>query len=178
MNMVNRILLTLILAFCTLSAIGKDRLEPGETLSNDQSISSPSGNYTLIMQADGSLVMYRSDGTIRYRFAKYGTHAIMQTDGNFVEYAGSTPIWDSQTGGRAAGAQLTIHDNGELDITKTGTMMTFGYWNIGPDIVSGQSQIVTHVPPGGPAPNGVPNYVNFPNIDNNVNKNLRPRYEQ
>jgi hypothetical protein len=88
------------------------------------------GKYKLIMQTDGSLVMYRSDGSVRFRMAKYGWIATMQPDGNFIEYSGGmSPIWSTNTAGNP-GSSLAIQDDGNLVVyTPTGVPV----WNIGGD---------------------------------------------
>ena len=79
-------LIPLVMCLLSSSAQASDYLYPGEILINNGRIITPNGKYQLIMQSDGSLVMYRSDGTIRYSMAKNGAYAVMQSDGNFVEY--------------------------------------------------------------------------------------------
>ncbi|RJG08421.1 hypothetical protein [Massilia cavernae] len=80
------------------------------------------------MQTDGSLVMYRQDGTKRYGMAKNGNIAIMQGDGNFVQYSNSWhPLWNTETGGNP-NAYLHIQDDGNLVVYgPTGIPL----WNIG-----------------------------------------------
>ena len=40
-----------------------DRLNPGERLNHDESLTSSNGRYRLVMQSDGNFVLYRvSDG--------------------------------------------------------------------------------------------------------------------
>lgn len=100
------------------------RLDPG------QRITSPSGAYTLIMQTDGSLVLYRQDGSIRYRMAKRGRYSVMQGDGNLVEYDGAhKPVWSSGTGNNP-GAWLLLQDDGNLVIYSSSQRPI---WHIGPD---------------------------------------------
>lgn len=43
------------------------------------------------------------------------TATVMQSDGNLVSYAGTTPMWDSATGGNP-GAYLALQDDGFLYI--------------------------------------------------------------
>lgn len=130
-----------ILAFILASpSFAQDRLHPGETLENDRFIQSPNGKYKLIMQADGSLVMYRSDGTIRYSMEKRGYHAVMQEDGNFVQYkfAYRDPLWSTGTGGRCPCPNphyLRIWDDGDLTVTygMLGQVQYGTLWSLGPD---------------------------------------------
>lgn len=71
----------------------------GQTIQSGQSVVSPSGRFSLVMQTDGNLVLkdggtpYWSSGTAGY----YGARATLQTDGNFVIYYGSTPVWYTST---------------------------------------------------------------------------------
>jgi hypothetical protein len=54
------------------------------------------------MQTDGNLVMYNSSGSAvwhTYTYGASGAYFRMQNDGNGVIYAGSTPIWATDTGG-------------------------------------------------------------------------------
>lgn len=81
-----KFLVKLFLIFLCLNVLANG-LRPNATLERGQAIVSSEKKYSLVMQADGSLVMYRSDGTVRYAMAKHGQFAIMQNDGNFVEYS-------------------------------------------------------------------------------------------
>jgi hypothetical protein len=115
-----------------------DRLLPGERIQNNQQIISPNGKYKLVMQTDGSLVLYRSvDGSVRYRMEKYGSYAIMQSDGNFVEYnSNNAPLWASNTGGKCDSCWVQMMDNGDLQVKWENTSGSYGYvaWAIGPDL--------------------------------------------
>lgn len=63
------------------------------------------------MQSDGTLVMDRSDGSVRYAMAGGGNIAVMQNDGNFVEYDSAwRPLWRTGTTNGLAN-RLTIHDD-------------------------------------------------------------------
>ena len=105
-------------------------LYPNTTLNRGQSIQSPLKKYNLIMQTDGSLVMYRADGTKRYAMAKYGQYAIMQGDGNFVEYGtGGVALFNTGTWGNP-NALLYIQDDGNL-VVYSSTWIPL--WNIGAD---------------------------------------------
>jgi hypothetical protein len=89
-------------------------LRPGETLS------SPTGEYTLVYQNDGNLVLYRSaDG-----FAVWDTKTtgkatgfvLMQWDGNFVVYGpgGDEAWWAS--GSNSCGSAVVVQDDGSLAV--------------------------------------------------------------
>lgn len=102
----------------------------------------PLGNYRLPMQSDGSLVMYRKDGTIRYRMAKHGQFAIMQSNGDFVEYSPfAQELWN--TGTNVPNSIVAIQDDGNLVIySPNGTPL----WHIGaepgPDSPSSSGEVV------------------------------------
>lgn len=105
-------------------------LYPGSTLYRSQSILSSTGNYRLTMQSDGNLVMYRSDGSVRYSMASGGWIAVMQNDGNFVEYNSMMyPRWSTNTWGNPDSV-LAIQDDGNLVVYSP----TRGpIWSIGAD---------------------------------------------
>lgn len=95
-----------------------DRLMPGQQLNVDQRLISGNGRVVLIMQADGNLVLYREDdGVPLWASNTWGTpatHAVMQTDGNFVVYddAGK-PYWATGTWGQP-GNWLVLQNDGNL----------------------------------------------------------------
>ncbi len=132
------------------------------------------------MQSDGSLVMYRGNGTVRYRMKKNGSYAIMQTDGNFVEYAGSTKIWESGiTGSCWFPCYLRIYDNGDLAIDWSSPTHDQGgsNWGIGPDpeyvATNAKRYPLETVYAPGNAPQGTPatNYSETLHVCNNTDPN-------
>ncbi|MBV6321133.1 hypothetical protein [Duganella violaceipulchra] len=78
----------------------------GQSLRVGQTIESDDGKYFLIQQGDGNLVVYRK-ADMKPIWAAYanGEQALIQTDGNFVQYRGETipanAVWSSGTGGGA-----------------------------------------------------------------------------
>jgi len=138
---------------------------PGEILRDDQYINSNNGKYTLIMQRDGSLVMYRAiDGSVRYRMEKYGSYAIMQLDGNFVEYnSNGAAIWHTSTYGRCPDCWLKISDEGDLRVEYVSSNGSYGFspWGIGNDLdyPAGDAQRypMESALPAGPPPSTLPN---------------------
>lgn len=144
-------------------------------LRDDASIRSPNGKYSLIMQRDGSLVMYRSDGSVRYRMAKHGSYAILQWDGNFVEYDQSGKVlWNTETGGKCCPSYLQIYDSGNLALRGPwpNVFPTYTFWSIGDDPFPGvppgtpaKRFPTTSVAPPGPPPSAAP-YVTFPSTAN------------
>lgn len=123
-------LLGVCLSCIATLGVAASTLSPNELLQRGQYLQSPQAAYTLNMQSDGSLVMYRKDGTVRYRMSKHGEFAIMQVDGNFVEYSKfAEPLWNTGTHGNP-GAWLSIQDDGNLVVySRVNTPL----WNIGLD---------------------------------------------
>lgn len=96
----------------------KSMLMNDEYLSVGQRLVSPNRKYSLVLQKDGNLVLYR-DGQAKWSSGTYGKKvikAIQQTNGNFVLYeAGGHPVWSSGTTGNRH-AYLTLQNDGNLVI--------------------------------------------------------------
>ncbi|GHJ42946.1 hypothetical protein Cs7R123_02880 [Catellatospora sp. TT07R-123] len=78
------------------------RLDPGETLGAGQRLVSADGQYVLVMQTDGNLVMYAPGSLALWATGtnRPGSIVQMQTDGNLVVYApGHVAVWASGTSG-------------------------------------------------------------------------------
>lgn len=74
--------------------------------------------------------MYRSDMSVRYRFAGGAAFAIMQQDGNFVQYnTAMVPLFHTGTWNNP-GAKLRIQDDGNLVVYAASNAPL---WNIGVD---------------------------------------------
>ena len=109
-------------------------LPAGTRLTIGERYTSPNGEYTLVMQSDGDLVLYRnnSNGTQTRIFDTgtygVGNHAVIQSDGNLVVYKYNTDgdqpgdaVWASNTGSAAdAYSVLVIQDDGNLVIYAKG----------------------------------------------------------
>ena len=95
-------------------------------LTANQSISSPDGQYQLVMQGDGNLVEYGPGGQAIWDAGTNGhpgASAIMQGDGNLVVYSpAGTALWNSGTYGHP-GASLVLDDGGTLAIIDQGTVL-------------------------------------------------------
>jgi Carbohydrate binding module (family 6) len=108
------------LTFASSSGSGGScgELTANVSLTANQSLASCNGEFTLIMQGDGNLVLYQG-GTALWASGTAGSgadEAIMQGDGNFVLYTGSgTPVWASNTAGNA-GAYLDLQGDGNVVI--------------------------------------------------------------
>jgi hypothetical protein len=103
---------------CTGSTSGCGELTANQQLTSNQSLASCNGDYTLIMQSDGNLVLYQGS-TALWASNTVGSgadEAIMQGDGNFVLYTSSgSPAWSSGTAGNA-GAYLDVQNDANVVI--------------------------------------------------------------
>src|SRR5215469_2289043 len=92
-------------------------LLPNQQLNVNDQLNLPNDNAHLVMQADGNLVLYTSDGHPLWASNTWDTpanHAIMQNDGNFVVYdANGRAYWDTGTWGNP-GAYLVLQQTGNL----------------------------------------------------------------
>lgn len=98
-------------------------LPAGDRLDGDRSVQSTDGQYRLLYQLDGNLVLYRNGGGALWASNTPGTtvgRAIMQTDGNLVVYdRDDVPRFHTMTHGNP-GAQLFIDAAGKLYIITPG----------------------------------------------------------
>ncbi|WP_369930932.1 LamG-like jellyroll fold domain-containing protein [Plantactinospora sp. BC1] len=95
---------------------GTNVLPRGQELTEGQYLRSDIGNYQLLVQSDGNLVLQQaghplwSSGTAN----NPGAHLLLQVDGNLVLYsADDVALWDSGTWGTAAD-RLVLRDDGDL----------------------------------------------------------------
>ncbi|MGA3540861.1 LamG-like jellyroll fold domain-containing protein [Micromonosporaceae bacterium DT194] len=95
---------------------GSNTLLEGETLTQDQYLRSDAGNYLLVMQPDGNLVLSQAGiplwdtGTS----GREGAEARFQPDGNFVIYStDGVSRWHTGTWSTAAN-RLVLRDDGDL----------------------------------------------------------------
>jgi hypothetical protein len=96
-----------------------DRLDSGQGLQVDESLDSPSGQLSLVLQSDGNLVLYDQDRQPVWASGTDGqdvSTATMQEDGNLVLYSsGGSAVWASDTSGND-GAYLVVQDDRNLVI--------------------------------------------------------------
>ena len=97
-------------------------LTPNQYLSINGSMTSTNGQFQLILQQDGNLVLYRLANHHALWSSKTNgqdaMRAIMQADGNFVLYNfDGKPLWSSKTNGQN-NAFLTMQDDGNVVIYK------------------------------------------------------------
>ncbi len=97
------------------AGFGSDRLNAGEALLPGQNITS--GNYSLILQRDGNLVLYKGGKEALWDSATPGSGAarvVMQRDGNLVIYNGSGGVlWASNTPNKPE-SYLRVQSDGNL----------------------------------------------------------------
>ncbi|WP_373478455.1 protein kinase [Geminocystis sp.] len=95
----------------------KDTLKLGEFLSVNEFLISAEGNYSLVLQPDGNLVLYNCQSSK----AMWGSgtngrkpiSAVMQEDGNFVIYFDGFNPWASNTANRSI-SHVKLENNGTL----------------------------------------------------------------
>ena len=95
---------------------GCGALRSGVTLGANQSVTSCDGRFSLVMQGDGNLVLYKQGRWIWQTATngRGGQRAVMQPDGNFVLYtASNAPLFSTRTNG-AVGAWLAVQNDGNL----------------------------------------------------------------
>jgi cell division septation protein DedD len=87
------------------------------------SVWSNNGQYWLVYQTDGNLVLYNVNRTPLWSSGTAGTspgHVNMQNDGNLVIYDGSgAPVWSSGTWGNSA-ARAVVQDDGNFVVYDAG----------------------------------------------------------
>lgn len=102
---------------------GSNQLTPGQTLTRNQYISSRNGLYALVFQNDGNLVLYHGRSFIwnSSTGGRGATRASMQADGNLVLYrSDNTWVWQSSTGGTASPTTV-LQDDGNIVIYSSNT---------------------------------------------------------
>lgn len=96
-----------------------EALENGQYLVVDQCLFSQNKRYRLCMQLDGSIAIIDNASNNKVTIIQAapkmfsGLVLIMQSDGNLVQYSGSTSLWSSKTD-RNPGAFLVMRDDGRL----------------------------------------------------------------
>lgn len=99
-----------------------DRISVDERIHPGRSFTSPSGEYTLILQEDSNLVLYRGEEPLWASNTMHGEgessenkSLILQSDGNFVLYnADGDAIWASGSNYEAAQPYVLVQDDGNV----------------------------------------------------------------
>lgn len=88
-----------------------------EALGVNEAKTSCDGRYSLVMQGDGNLVLYRAGVALwnTQTVGRGGAALVMQNDGNLVMYQNGTgkAVWNTGTAGHA-GATLAVQDDGNV----------------------------------------------------------------
>lgn len=96
-----------------------DQLPVSTQVVAQEDLTSRNGNYRLVMQGDGNLVLYSTKRAIwSTRTNGYGlSRLVIQGDGNLVIYnfASGKPVWSSRTNGLGA-SRLILQNDGNLVI--------------------------------------------------------------
>jgi len=97
----------------------------GTTLTTNESVRSPNGQYVLVVQSDGNLVFYKG-GSARWASNTEGQQGVFlaaQADGNVVLYnAAHAALWATGTNGQGA-SSLAVQDDGKVAVYKGGTFL-------------------------------------------------------
>ena len=91
-------------------------LGPGQTLAAGRRLHAPTRPVTLVMQADGDLVLLKSGAETLWSAGTAGkgaTHAEMRTGGNLALVGSRKVVWQTKTNGHR-GARLVVQDDGNL----------------------------------------------------------------
>lgn len=97
-------------------------LAPGQTMRDGMALRSLNGQYQLVMQADGNLVLYRrADSAALWGSTSNGPdrELVMQHDGNLVIYGPGGAVWASHTTGYP-NVRLLVQDDGNLVLYSNG----------------------------------------------------------
>ncbi len=97
-----------------------DRLKPGDQLKENQKITSANGEYYLIQQSDGNLVIYNSEEKAIWASGMNGKNvkrSVMQKNGSLAQHPGGYDLllWSTQTDGNN-GAYAILQNDGVLAI--------------------------------------------------------------
>jgi subtilisin family serine protease len=95
----------------------KNVLKRGESLQSGEIKKSANGQYKLVMQPDGNLVLYDGANKPVWHTAtggKPGKYLVLQDDGNLVLYSDTgAALWQTHTEGKAA-TLLAVQDDGNV----------------------------------------------------------------
>jgi len=104
----------LLQARCFLQPSGGDRLTTFQGLNTGAAITSPDGRFRTVMQPDGNFVLYQGSSPLWASGQKAGTWVVSQPDGNLVMYTyDAVPVWGTNTAGNGA-STLVLQNDGNL----------------------------------------------------------------
>ena len=93
-----------------------NQLRSGETLATGGTLQAPTRPVTLVMQADGDLVLLKSGSERLWASetaGRGGTHVQMKPGGNLVLIGHRATVWETKTSGHR-GARMVLQDDGNL----------------------------------------------------------------
>jgi hypothetical protein len=101
--------------------VKRTKLNIGQALYMGDFLTSPQGQYRLIMHPSGNLVIYnQADGSVKWNSNTSGDRnwAVLQSDGNFVVYnsTGDSALWHTKSGrvNVSMEMQIVLQDDGNL----------------------------------------------------------------
>jgi hypothetical protein len=114
----------------------------GTIIGANQSYTSPNGQYTLVMQGDGNLVLYPLTGPATFASNTNGTgkdqgvEAVLQSNGNLeVLNSKGNELWQSDTAATKSqlysGATLSVQNDGTIALYQTPTNSDSKIWSEG-----------------------------------------------
>ena len=120
---------TLFIAVSTINSFAIDTLGSDQKLWKNNKLISDNGRYTLVLNDDGNLVVYKGHNKplwVSNTAGKDAKYAKMQPDGNFVIYTYKNKVlWHTNTHGNK-GAYLVMQNDGNVVIySKSGKAI----WN-------------------------------------------------
>ncbi len=137
------------------AAPGGSVLYAGEQLLVGQSLRSPNGHYSLLLQSDGNLVLYGPGGgptgAIWASYTNSGARLAMQGDGNLVLYKSNNTFAGFASWTQAyPGAWAQLQDDGNLVVYSPGAIARFwtGVANPYPDLLINHNIAGNHSPSG------------------------------
>jgi hypothetical protein len=101
------------------AAAVRSTLQPGDTLTAGQQLTSANGRFRVIIQADGNVVELDAANKVIWSTqtgSNDGAKLIFQLDGNLVVHSanGTTALWASGTAASRAAAKLLLQDDGNM----------------------------------------------------------------
>jgi hypothetical protein len=115
-------------------------IDTGHALAPDQSVSSPDGNYRLVYQRDGDLVLYGPERARVWSSETPGEtagRAIMEAGGGFVVYdADGSEAWSAGTDGHP-GAYIVVENDGRVAIYAPGYVRLWASDSVGARVARG-----------------------------------------
>lgn len=118
-------LATLLVPSAAQAATYNGQLNPGQTLYPNDTLRSPNGQYHLVQQGDGNLVMRQMPGGkplwSNGQAGKNGTETRMQGDGNVVSVHVGVPVWTTHTQNNW-NSTLHMQDDANLVVRKPGNV--------------------------------------------------------